>query len=118
MGPTLTLSVHMKKLWLPIILLFLTPCLLFCETLKIRNNVKTPLNATVYKDSNVVFSVVLSPGQMYMWNDNAYSAGNKMKGPFSIVFTCKSGATWGTIRHANWGFTYNASAATGSKRCP
>ncbi len=106
----------MKKS-LPLFLLVLLPSFLFCETLWIRNNTTNDLNATLYEKESIVFSVILKERQTYGWQDNPHGAGNNKTGPFSIIFTCKSGKTWGTIRNANWGFTYNATSAVGPKHC-
>lgn len=104
----------MKKL---LFLALFIPCFLFCEALRVINDSQTPLNATLYLQEKVMFSVILLPGQSYAWSDSQYATTSEIRGPFSITFTCKSGKTWGTIGNANWGFTYNANAATGPRSC-
>ncbi|PCI77193.1 hypothetical protein COB21_03405 [Candidatus Aerophobetes bacterium] len=107
----------MKTLVYSFLFSLIVPCLLFGENITLFNDSKITLNATIYKQQNVVFSVILQEGQAYTWQDSQGGSKNYQKGPFSIIFTCKNGSTWGVINNANWGFTYKANAASGNKRC-
>ena len=107
----------MKKKFVLTALLFV-PLLLHAITIHIKNDTTTTLIATIYDKKEKVMSVsMLSPGQHYYWMDTVTGGSNNEERPFTVVFTCKNGDTYGTVKHVNDNFQVNARSARGSKRC-
>ena len=98
--------------------LVLLPLLLYPITIEITNDTTTPLIATIYDNKADVMNVsVLYPKQSYKWMDSRNGASNYEDGPFTVVFTCKNGDKYGTVKHINDNFHVTARNAVGPRRC-
>ncbi|NGX51047.1 MAG: hypothetical protein K1060chlam2_00904 [Chlamydiae bacterium] len=91
---------------------------LFAVKINIVNDSSYTLQATIYdRDQSELASFLLGKGQSTMWFDSLYNAKDYVKGPFSVTFTCPTGANFGTVYRLRENSTARARAARGPKKC-
>lgn len=94
------------------------PLFLEAITIYIKNDSPYPLIATIYdKQDNVMQVSAIHQGNTYTWYDSYHAATDFEKGPFRVVFTCRNGDEYGTVRNVRDNSHVNARRSIGRKHC-